>query len=61
MAGKKTQADSTHHTILNRVVKKDSYATIIRCLNQLKNVTKDKQTKSVVKKDMEYLKKKYKK
>ena len=57
----KTQADSTRHAILNKAVKKDSYATIIRRLNQLRNVTKDRETKLIVKKDMDYLKKKYKK
>ena len=56
---KKTQSDSTRHSILNKAVKKDSYATIIRRLNQLRNLTKDRETKSVIKKDMEYLKKKY--
>ena len=58
---KKTQSDSTRHTILNKAVKKDSYATIIRRLNQLRNITKDKETKETMEKDMEYLKKKYKK
>jgi len=58
---KKTQADTTRHRILNTAVKKDGYATIIRRLNQLKNVTKDRETKQIVAKDMEYLKKKYKK
>ena len=58
---KKDQSDSTRHRILNNAVKKDSYATIVRRLNQLKNVTKDRETKSIVKKDMGYLKKKYKK
>jgi len=58
---KKTQADSTRRRILNAAVKKDGYATIIRRLNQLRNITKDKQTKTKMEKDMEYLKKKYKK
>ena len=57
---KKTQTDSTRHAILNKAVKKDSYATIIRRLNQLRNVTKDRKTKKLMEKDMEYLKKKYK-
>jgi hypothetical protein len=58
---KKTQSDSTRHAILNKAVKKDSYATIIRRLNQLRNITKDRKTKKTMEKDMEYLKKKYKK
>ncbi|MBW2994941.1 hypothetical protein KY312_01175 [Candidatus Woesearchaeota archaeon] len=58
---KKDQSDLTRRRILNKAVKKDSYATIVRRLNQLKNVTKDRQTKSIATKDMEYLKKKYRK
>jgi len=58
---KKDLSDMARHRILNNAVKKDSYATIVRRLNQLKNVTKDKETKSVAAKDMEYLKKKFKK
>lgn len=57
----KTQSEAKRHSILNAAVKKDSYATIVRRLNQLRNVTKDSETKAVVKSDMEYLKKKYKK
>ncbi len=56
---KKSQSDSTRQKILNAAVKKDSYATIVRRLNQLRNLTKDRQTKSVIRKDMGYLKKKY--
>ncbi len=56
---KKTQADSTRHAILSKAVKKDSYATIIRRLNQLRNITKDKKTKTLMENDMAYLKKKY--
>ncbi|MBW2996583.1 hypothetical protein KY332_04770 [Candidatus Woesearchaeota archaeon] len=56
---KKTQADSTRHAILNKAVKKDSYATIVRRLNQLVNITKDKETKKAIKLDMAYLKKKH--
>ena len=57
----KLQPDAKRRSILNKAVKKDSYATIVRRLNQLRNVTKDSETKAVVKSDMEYLKKKYKK
>jgi hypothetical protein len=56
---KKDQADSRRHTILNKAVKENSYATIVRRLNQLRNLTKDKETKIAAKKDMEYLKKKH--
>ncbi|MBD3259125.1 hypothetical protein GF371_00680 [Candidatus Woesearchaeota archaeon] len=58
---KKTQSDATRHRILSKAVNKDSYATIIRRMNQLRNITKDKKTKQLMEKDMEYLKKKYRK
>lgn len=58
---KKTQSDRTRHGILNKAVKKDSYATIVRRLNQLRNVTKDRATAKLMEKDMAYLKKKYRK
>ena len=56
---KKTQGDFTRHRILRSAVKKDSYATIVRRLNQLRNLTKDKETKALLEKDMAYLKEKY--
>ena len=56
---KKTQSDLTRRRILSTAVKKDSYATIVRRLNQLHNLTKDQETKITLKKDMEYLKAKY--
>jgi hypothetical protein len=58
---KKTQSVVTRHRILNQAVKKDSYATIIRRLNQLRNITKDRETKQCMEEDMGYLKKKHKK
>jgi len=58
---KKTQSDTRRHTILSSAVKKDSYATIVRRLNQLKNVTRDAGTKKTTAKDMLFLKKKFKK
>lgn len=58
---KKDQSASTRQRILSGAVKKDGYATIVRRLNQLKNVTKDKGTKRVALSDMNFLKKKYKK
>ncbi len=57
----KTQSDARRHATLNVAVKKDSYATIVRRLNQLRNLTKDIGTKTIVKKDMAYLKEKYRK
>ena len=57
----KSLSDTRRHAILNAAVKKDSYATVVRRLNQLRNVTKDRETKRVAKKDMEYLKKRYRK
>ncbi|GEM_PF-4673004 len=45
--------------LLEKMVKKDSYATVIRRLLQLRNVTKDKETVTKATSDMEYLRKKY--
>jgi len=58
---KKDSSDSTRHKILDIAVKKDGYATIVRRLNQLRNVTKDRSTKSIAGKDMKYLKDKHNK
>lgn len=58
---KKTQGEQRRHIILYSAAKKDSYATIIRRLNQLKNITKDRETKKAAAKDMLFLKKKFKK
>lgn len=46
--------------ILEKLVKKDSYATVIRRLLQLRNVTKDQETVQKATADMEYLRKKFK-
>ncbi|MBW3017299.1 hypothetical protein KY316_02915 [Candidatus Woesearchaeota archaeon] len=56
---KKTLSAKSRHAILDKAVKKDSYATIVRRLNQLRNITKDKATKKAMESDMAYLKKKY--
>jgi len=56
---KKDMPEAKRHALLDRAVKKDSYATIVRRLNQLRNLTKDQGTKKVAKQDMDYLKKKY--
>lgn len=58
---KKEYSESTRRKILKKAVKKDSYATIVRRLNQLRNLTKDSRTKAAAKKDMAYLKKIFKK
>ncbi len=58
---KKTLSDARRHAILSSAAKKDSYATIVRRLNQLKNVTRDAGTKKTAAKDMLFLKKKFKK
>ena len=46
-------------TLLKKMVKKDGYATVIRRLLQLRNVTKDKETVAKTTSDMEYLRKKF--
>ena len=56
---KKDMPVAKRHALLDRLVKKDSYATTVRKLNQLRNVTKDQETKKIVKQDMDWLKKKY--
>ncbi len=54
-------SDARRHIILFGAVRKDSYATIVRRLNQLRNLTKDCGAKAVAVKDMLFLKKKFKK
>jgi len=56
---KKTKSVLTRHSILNKIVRKDSYATVIRRLNQLRNIAKDSATKRALQHDMSYLKKKH--
>ena len=56
---KKSLSDKQRLEILKKIVKKDSYATVIRRLNQLRNVTKDEPTKKKAAKDMANLKKLY--
>jgi hypothetical protein len=46
--------------ILEKLVKRDSYATVIRRLLQLRNVTKDQETVLKASNDMIYLRKKFK-
>lgn len=47
------------HSLLEKLVKKDGYATAIRRLLQLRNVTKDKGTVEKATSDMTYLRKKF--
>lgn len=56
---KKDKSDMARHRVLNKLVGEESYATVVRRLNQLRNVTKDKETKKVCEKDMKYLKERY--
>jgi len=56
---KKALPAAKRRAMLEKLVKKDSYATVIRRLLQLKNVTKDKETVKKVISDMAYLKKKF--
>lgn len=45
--------------LLEKLVKKDGYATVIRRLLQLRNVTKDEETVQKATSDMAYLRKKF--
>jgi len=53
----KSQEKRRH--ILDRLVRKLSYATVVRKLNALRNVSTSKETDRKAKADMEYLRKKY--
>ncbi len=46
-------------SLLENLVKKDGYATAVRRLLQLRNVTKDKETVKKATVDMDYLRKKF--
>ena len=56
---KKSLAAKKRRAILEKMVRTDSYATTIRRLLQLKNVTKDAGTIKSAQSDMVYLKKKF--
>lgn len=47
------------HEILKRRVQRDGYATVVRRLNALRNVSTDRETDILAEKDMAYLKKRY--
>lgn len=56
------KADSTFTTrrlVLNRLVKKEGYATVVRRLNFLSNVSRDGDVRYVARRDMEYLRNKW--
>ena len=55
----KKLAQTKRRNILEKLVKKEGYATIVRRLLQLKNVTKDKETVKKASSDMLYLRKKF--
>jgi hypothetical protein len=50
---------SERRALLEKLVKRDGYATVIRRLLQLRNVTKDQETVSKATGDMAYLRKKF--
>ena len=56
---KKAMPAAKRREILEKLVKKDSYATVVRRLLQLHNVTKDEETVKKAAADMAYLKKKF--
>jgi len=57
---KKALPQTKRRSLLEKLVKKDSYATVIRRLLQLKNVTKDQETVKKATADMVYLRSKFK-
>lgn len=55
----KKLTQTKRHSLLEKLVKRDGYATAVRRLLQLRNVTKDKETVSKATSDMAYLRKKF--
>lgn len=55
----KTLPQTKRHSLLEKLVKRDGYATAVRRLLQLRNVTKDKETVIKATSDMIYLRKKF--
>ena len=51
---------ASRRRVLSALVKKRGYATVVRELNALRNVTTDRKTKKAATADMKWLKKKYK-
>jgi len=56
---KKEMPVTKRHKLLENKVRRDGYATVIRKLLQLANVTKDIATKEKARADMDYLRKKF--
>ena len=56
----KKRPQTKRREILEKLVRRDSYATVIRRLLQLRNVTKDQETVLKASNDMLYLRKKFK-
>ena len=56
---KATHQAKSRRSVLSSLVKKRGYATVIRELNVLRNVTTDRKTKQAAESDMKWLKKKY--
>ncbi len=56
----KSLPQSQRRAILEKLTKRDSYATVVRRLLQLRNVTKDQETVLKASADMLYLRKKFK-
>jgi len=56
----KSLPQTQRRAILEKLVKKDSYATVVRRLLQLRNVTEDQETVLKASNDMLYLRKKFK-
>lgn len=56
---KKDWAASKRRELLEQKVRKDGYATVIRKLLQLANVTRDQETREKARADMAYLRQKF--
>ena len=56
---KKNESAGTRHRILNKIVRREGYATATRRLTALKNISTDKGTDRAVDADLNYLKQKH--
>ena len=56
---KKTMPADDRRGILKGIVQKEGYATAVRRLNALRNISKDKRTDDIALKDMNYLRKEF--
>lgn len=55
----KDKSDKYRHSVLSCIVNRDGYATAVRKMVSLSNVTKDSATERKARKDYKWLKKKY--